>query len=433
MLNHLYAKLGDLAVGEGEVIPQTGPQCFDISVWQLVGALVVGGQTLLVDQEVILDVERFVDTLVQGRAAVLQVVPSYLDVLLSYLEQHPRELPGLHTVCPTGDFLKKELVQRWFTAQPGIPLVNTYGLTETSDDAVHEIMDRVPDGERVPLGRPIINVHVDVVDERLTPVPLGAPGLIVFSGICVGRGYVNDPERTRQMFAADPHRPGQRICRTGDYGRWLPDGKLDFLGRRDNQVKIRGFRIEIGEIENALLRVPGVRDGAAVVAEGADRSKRLVAFCSGVQPVEVDVLRSRLAEVLPEYMVPSAFHWRDRLPLTPNGKIDRTTLTVLAGELEPADDVHSPPTSPAEHRVAAAWATVLGVPPDQIGRADNFFELGGTSLSAVKLAVVLHRAVSLKDLIRHPVLADLARLLDDRAPIEPAHPAPPSSDVLVSP
>jgi amino acid adenylation domain-containing protein len=433
MLNHLYAKLGDLAVGEGEVIPQTGPQCFDISVWQLVGALVVGGQTLLVDQEVILDVERFVDTLVQGRAAVLQVVPSYLDVLLSYLEQHPRELPDLHTVCPTGDFLKKELVQRWFTAQPGIPLVNTYGLTETSDDAVHEIMDRVPDGERVPLGRPIINVHVDVVDERLTPVPLGAPGLIVFSGICVGRGYVNDPERTRQMFAADPHRPGQRICRTGDYGRWLPDGKLDFLGRRDNQVKIRGFRIEIGEIENALLRVPGVRDGAAVVAEGADRSKRLVAFCSGVQPVEVDVLRSRLAEVLPEYMVPSAFHWRDRLPLTPNGKIDRTTLTVLAGEIEPADDLHSPPTSPAEHRVAAAWATVLGVPPDQIGRTDNFFELGGTSLSAVKLAVVLHRAVSLKDLIRHPVLADLARLLDDRAPVEPAHPAPPSSDVLVSP
>jgi amino acid adenylation domain-containing protein len=430
MLNHLYAKLGDLAVGEGEVIPQTGPQCFDISVWQLVGALIVGGRTLLVDQEVILDVERFVDTLVEGRAAVLQVVPSYLDVVLSYLEQHPRELPDLHTVCPTGDFLKKELVQRWFAAQPGIPLVNTYGLTETSDDAVHEIMDRVPAGERIPLGRPIINVHVDVLDEHQSPVPLGAPGLIVFSGICVGRGYVNDPERTRQMFAADPHRPGQRICRTGDYGRWLPDGKLDFLGRRDNQVKVRGFRIEIGEIENALLRVPGVRDGAAVVAEGADRSTRLVAFCSGPRPVEVDVLRSRLTEVLPEYMVPSSFHWRDRLPLTPNGKIDRTTLTALAGELEPADDARSAPSTPTEERVAAAWATVLGVPADQLGREDNFFERGGTSLSAVKLAVALHRAVSLKDLIRHPVLADLARLLDDRAAIEPAAPG---TGVLISP
>ena len=124
-------------------------------------------------------------------------------------------------------------------------------------------------------------MHVYVVDEHLSPVPLGAPGLIVFSGVCVGRGYVNDPERTRLAFMADPHRAGQRLYRGGDYGRWLPDGKLEFLGRRDNQVKIRGFRIEIGEIENTLLRVPGVRDGAVVVAEGADRSKHLVAFYSG--------------------------------------------------------------------------------------------------------------------------------------------------------
>jgi hypothetical protein len=128
--------------------------------------------------------------------------------------------------------------------------------------------------------------------------------------------------------------------------------------------------------------------------------------------------------------VPSSFHWRDRLPLTPNGKIDRTTLTALAGELEPADDARSAPSTPTEERVAAAWATVLGVPADQIGREDNFFERGGTSLSAVKLAVALHRAVSLKDLIRHPVLADLARLLDDRAPIEPAAPG---TGVLISP
>ena len=175
------------------------------------------------------------------------------------------------------------------------------------------------------------------------PVPLGAPGLIVFSGVCVGRGYVNDPERTRLIFAADPHREGQRICRTGDYGRWLPDGTLDFLGRRDNQVKIRGFRIEIGEIENALLRVPGVRDGAAVVAEGADRSKHLVAFYSGPGPLEADVLRQRLAEALPEYMVPSVLHWRDSLPLTPNGKIDRTTLTALAGELDAGEEAYDAP------------------------------------------------------------------------------------------
>ena len=415
MLNHLLAKIADLEIGEGEVVPQTGPQCFDISVWQLVAALLVGGRTLLVPQEVILDVERFVDTIVDGRAGVLQVVPSYLDVVLSYLEQHPRELPDLHSVSPTGDFVKKELVQRWFAAQPKIKLVNTYGLTETSDDAVHEIMDRVPDRERVPLGRPINNVHVYVVDEQLAPVPLGAPGLIVFSGVCVGRGYVNDPERTRQMFTVDPHRQGQRLCRSGDYGRWQPEGKLEFLGRRDNQVKVRGFRIEIGEIENALLRVPGVRDGAVVVAEAADQSKRLVACYSGQRPLEPDVLRDRLAETLPEYMVPSAFHWREGLPLTPNGKIDRRTLAALAGEVGVVAEDHAAPSTATEQRLAAAWAEVLGIPQDQIGRRDHFFDRGGTSLSAVRLAVTLDRAVSLKDITRHPVLADLAGLVDGRS------------------
>ena len=262
---------------------------------------------------------------------------------------------------------------------------------------------------------PIQNVHVDVVDEHLAPVPLGAPGLIVFSGVCVGRGYVNDPERTRLMFMADPHREGQRICRSGDYGRWLPEGKLDFLGRRDNQVKIRGFRIEIGEVENALLRVPGVRDGAAVVAEGADRSKRLVAFYSGQRPLEADVLRTRLAESLPDYMVPSAFHWREGLPLTPNGKIDRATLTKLVDEHDLIEEDYRAPTTPTEQRLAAAWAKVLGVPQDQIGRQDHFFDRGGTSLSAVKLVIALDRAVSLKDVTRHPVLADLAGLVDGRS------------------
>ena len=412
MLNHIIAKLDDLAVAEGEVIPQTGPQCFDISVWQLVGALLVGGTTLLVEQEAILDVERFVDTIVAGRAAVLQVVPSYLDVILAYLEQHPRELPDLHTVCPTGDLLKKELVQRWFTTQPGIPMVNTYGLTETSDDAVHAVMPGVPDGERVPLGRPIINTWVDVVDENHVPVPLGAPGLIVFSGVCVGRGYINDPERTARVFGLDPLRPGQRICRTGDHGRWRPDGTLDFLGRRDNQIKIRGFRIEIGEIENALLRVPGVRDGAVVVGDGPG-GRHLVGFYSGPRPFD-DELPARLAEALPDYMVPTVLHWRQTLPLTANGKIDRSTLTGLAAELAVPDDRddHEPPATPTERWIAAAWAAVLGVPADRVGRQDHFFDSGGTSLSAVKLAIALDRRVSLREITRFPVLADLAKSID---------------------
>jgi amino acid adenylation domain-containing protein len=412
MLNHLYAKIDDLEIGAGQVVAQTAPQCFDISLWQLVSALLAGGRTLLVEQEVILDAERFVDTIARGRVGVLQVVPSYLEVVLSYLEQHPRDLPDLRYVSVTGEALKKELTQRWFAAKPGIRLVNAYGLTETSDDTNHEVMDRVPDTDRIPLGRPVSNVHVYIVDEHLSPVPLGASGEIVFSGVCVGRGYVNDPERTRQAFLADPHRPGQRLYQGGDYGRWLPGGKLEFLGRRDSQVKISGFRIEIGEIENTLLRVPGVRDGAVVVAGRDGQPKHLVAFYSAARPLEAGALRGRLAASLPGYMVPSAFHWRERLPLTGNGKVDKKTLTALAAEASAGDDSYQAPATPTERRLAAAWAKVLGVPPDQIGRQDHFFDRGGTSLSAVKLAISLDRAVSLKDLLRHPVLADLAGLVD---------------------
>ena len=415
MLNHLQAKIDALRITEGQAVAQTAPQCFDISLWQLVSALVVGGRTLLVGQEVVLDVERFVDTIVDGRVAVLQVVPSYLEVVLSYLEQHPRPLPDLHAVSVTGEALKRELAQRWFAAQPDIPLVNAYGLTETSDDTNHEVMHRVPDGDRVPLGPAVQNVRVYVVDDHLEPVPLGAPGAIVFSGVCVGRGYVNDPERTRLAFLTDPHVPGERLYQAGDFGRWRPDGKLEFLGRRDSQVKISGFRIEIGEIENTLLRVPGVRDGAVVVAERGNASKHLVAFYAGSGPLDPDVLARRLGESLPAYMVPSAFHWRERLPLTPNSKIDRKALTALAAELAVEGPVHDAPSTPTEQRLARAWAKVLGVPEEEIGRHDHFFDRGGTSLSAVKLAITLDRAVSLPDLVRHPVLADLAELVDSRS------------------
>jgi amino acid adenylation domain-containing protein len=414
MLNHLFAKIDDLRIGQGDVVAQTAPQCFDISLWQLVSALLVGGRTLLVEQEAVLDARRFIGKIVDGRVAVVQVVPSYLEVLLSYLAQYPCELPHLRCVSVTGEALKKELTQRWFAAQPGIKLVNAYGLTETSDDTNHEIMDSVPRRERVPLGRPINNVHVYVVDEHLSPAPLGAPGELVFAGVCVGRGYINDPERTRRAFLADPHRESQRLYRSGDYGRWLPEGKLEFLGRRDTQVKISGFRIEIGEIENTLLRLPGVREGAVVVTGGTDQSKHLVAFYAAQRPLDANALRDQFRESLPEYMVPSAFHWQRNLPLTGNGKIDRKALMALAGELDSAEQGHDGPSTATEHRLAAAWAEVLGIPKDQIGRRDHFFELGGTSLSALKLAITLERAVSFKDLIDHPILADLAMLVDDK-------------------
>jgi amino acid adenylation domain-containing protein len=412
MLNHLCAKIDDLGIGKGQVVAQTAPQCFDISLWQLVAALLVGGRTLLVKPEAILDTGSFVDAIVDGKVSVIQVVPSYLEVLLSFLTQHPRHLPDLRWVSVTGEVLKKELVQRWFAAQPTIRLVNAYGLTETSDDTNHEVIDRVPDRERVPLGPPIHNVSIYVVDEHLSLVPLGAPGEFVFSGVCVGRGYVNDPERTRRAFVADPYRAGHRLYRSGDYGRWLPEGKLEFLGRRDTQIKISGFRIELGEIENTLLRLPGVRDAAVVVADRPGERRHLLAFYSAERPLHASSLRDGLSASLPEHMVPSAFHWRKSLALTDNGKVDREALTALAGQLAVGEQSSDPPSTPTEHRLAAAWAQVLGISQDRIRRRDNFFDLGGTSLSALKLVIALDRAVSFRALAGHPLLADQALLID---------------------
>ncbi len=425
MLNHLLAKIEDLEIDEGTVVAQTAPQCFDISLWQLVAALLVGGRTVLIPQQVVLDAERFLDTVAAERVAVLQVVPSYLEVLLNLLQRSPRQLPHLRIVSATGEALKKELVQRWFAAMHGVPLVNAYGLTETSDDTNHEVLHAVPEQERIPLGTPVRNVRISVVDANLVPVPLGAPGLIAFAGVCVGRGYVNDPERTRECYRVDPYRPHERLYLGGDYGRWLPDGKLEFLGRLDGQVKVRGFRIELGEVENALMRVPGVRDAAVVVSDNGHGS-RLVGFCTADTPVTSEFVRERLARSLPEYMVPATVHQREVLPLTGNGKIDRKALQVLAAELAAASAAETgqrqPPATPAETRLAAAWAKVLAMDPAQIDRRDDFFGLGGTSLSAVSLAVELKRVVSLRDIARNPVLADLARLLAPEPATMPAAP-----------
>ncbi|MEU8680720.1 amino acid adenylation domain-containing protein [Streptomyces sp. NPDC048611] len=411
-LNHLLAKIDDLEITEGTVVAQTAPQCFDISLWQLVAALAVGGRTLLIGQPDILDTARFLDTLEGGGVEVLQAVPSYLEVVLTELERGPRALPRLRHVSATGEALKKELVERWFATFPGVALVNAYGLTETSDDTNHEVMRRVPEQASVPLGRPVANVRIHVVDERLRPVPLGSPGEILFSGVCVGRGYVNDPERTKAAFLPDPLLPGERAYRSGDFGRWLPDGRLEFLGRRDAQVKIRGFRIEIGEVENQLLRVDGVRDSAVVVT-GEGEGRQLVAFHSGAE-LSGERLTEALGATLPGYMVPARFRRLDALPLTANGKIDRKALTRLAGQEEPAGDGVDLRTG-TEQRLAELWCRVLKVPAGRIGRTSHFFDSGGTSLSLLRLAIALDRVVTPAELQQNPVLADCAALLDRRA------------------
>jgi len=422
LLNHLYAKVDDLELGPDDVVTQTASQCFDISLWQLAAPLLVGGCTEIIDTDLQLDVERFVGKLAAGGINVVQVVPAYLEVMLAHLERYPVPLGDLRSVSVTGEALKSSLVHRWFACYPDISLVNAYGATEVSDDTMHAVLRGVPerDSAIVNVGRSLRNVNTYILNERLQVVPLGAPGEIAFSGICVGRGYINDPERTALAFVDDPYRPGTRLYRTGDFGRWLPEGTIEFLGRRDEQVKIRGFRIEIGEIESRLLQMPGVREAAVVIAGDSDQTRHLVAFFTGAQGLQPADLRDFLAAALPDYMMPSYLHQVGALPLTENGKVAKRRLIELAAELSRGVAVYEPPATNTERRLATAWAEILNSLVGGISRNDDFFKLGGTSLAAVRLVIKLDRLVSLRQLTAHPVLRDLAAVIDAAADVTAA-------------
>ncbi|MET9567053.1 non-ribosomal peptide synthetase [Streptomyces tauricus] len=422
-LNHLYAKIEDLGIEEGDTVAQTAPQCFDISLWQLVSPLLVGGRALLVEQEALLDVGRFVDLMNHHGAQVAQLVPTYLELLLAEAADGRAALPHLRVMAVTGEALKKELVRRWFETFPGVPLVNCYGLTEVSDDSHHGVMHALPDHRSVPLGDTIRNCRVYVMDEQLHLVPDGAPGEIVIAGVCVGRGYVNDPDRTNAVYGRDPHRPAERLYRSGDFGRRLLSGELEYLGRRDAQVKISGFRIELGEIEDRLLQVPGVRDGAVVVA-GTDDEAQLVGYYTGEDAPDGEGVARALGAALPHYMVPPRLYRARELPLSGNGKIDRIALTARArdtgGTDTPQSATATTTATETEGRVAAVWARLLRVPEQRIGSGTRFTDLGGTSLSAIRLAIELDRQVTVAELRDTPTLADVAALLDRKAVTVPA-------------
>ncbi|WP_159440813.1 non-ribosomal peptide synthetase [Jatrophihabitans endophyticus] len=410
MRNHVAAKIADLGMGADARLAQVAPQCFDISIWQVLAPLVTGGVVVVVPQDVVTDVSRFVDLLDRERITVVQVVPSYLDVVIDELTRRGRAPAALRAVSVTGEALLPDLVERWFATVPDVPLLNAYGLTETSDDTCHQLLGAPPADGVVPLGRPVQNVTAYVVDADLRLVPFGAPGELVFGGVCVGLGYCGDPERTAAAFVPDPFVPGGTLYRTGDFGRWRPDGALEFFGRRDSQIKINGHRIEIGEIE-ANLRVAADDSDCAVVVLGRGPAARLAAFVAAAPHRPLARYRAALADVVPPHLVPSEFHWVDRLPLTDNGKVDRVTLATAAAPV--GANRTTPPrlVTPAERLLAQAWAAVLGCGPDDIDRDDAFTALGGTSVAALRVVARLDGRVRAEDFLRAPTLAELATRL----------------------
>jgi amino acid adenylation domain-containing protein/non-ribosomal peptide synthase protein (TIGR01720 family)/FkbM family methyltransferase len=305
MLNHLQAKILDLDLGPADAVAQNASLAFDISVWQLLAALLVGGRVVILPDDVAHDPARLLEETERAGVTVLEVVPSLLrallDPALDPVEDRPERalLRALRWLVPTGEALPPELCRQWLRRYPHAPLVNAYGPTECSDDVTHHVVRQPPPpgAVAVPIGRPVANLRLHVLDAALRPLPAGVPGELYVGGVGVGRGYLGDPGRTAEVFVPDPlaEAPGARLYRTGDLARWLAGGTLEFLGRVDHQVKLRGFRIELGEIEAVLAEHPAVREAAVAVREDPPAPARLVAYV--VQDIEGTELESEEEKV----------------------------------------------------------------------------------------------------------------------------------------
>lgn len=409
MLNHMLAKIQDLGMNAADVLAQTAPVTFDISVWQALTGLYTQASTVVYGKQQQLDPAVFCQRLKQDGVTILEVVPSYFAILLEYLEQTPCDLAPLRVLLLTGEALKHELVMRWFALYPEIKLINAYGPTEASDDITHHVFTAPPGDAIVPIGKPVQNMWIHILNNQGQAVPFGSVGEICVTGIGIGRGYINSREKTAQAFDF-AHPLGAwstgRLYRTGDIGKWRTDGTLAYLGRKDEQVKIRGMRIEIGEIENALQSVAGVLN-AAVVLDVRDNRERLIGFVQGDD--DVAAIRRQVAELLPAFMLPDRLFHCHQIPLNAAGKVDKNQLRFLASTLSVSDaEQWQAPAGDAENALASLWADVLNVPVESIGRNSDFFALGGNSLLAMSAAIRSAGRFSLADIFALRTLDRLA-------------------------
>jgi acyl carrier protein len=294
----------------------------------------------------------------------------------------------------------------------GTKLYNLYGPTEAAVDVSYFDCSMGESLDKVPIGKPIDNIKLYVMDGNSKLKPIGVAGELYISGVGVGRGYLNSAELTSQKFMPDQFFKEQKMYRTGDLARWLPDGNIEFLGRIDHQVKIRGVRIELGEIESQLLKHPDIKEAVVASKEDKNGDKYLCAYIIADRELSVSEIREHLGKELPEYMIPSYFVQLDRLPLTPNGKIDRKKLPEADGSMI-AGAEYEAPRNEIEEKLAVIWQEVLGI--EKIGINDNFFELGGHSLKATSMTAKIHKElnveVPLKEIFKTPLIKGLSEYI----------------------
>jgi amino acid adenylation domain-containing protein len=407
-------------LGRDDTVLHKAPFGFDVSVWELFWPLTAGARLVVANPGDQRDPARLVQLIQRHQVTTLNFVPSMLQAFLAH-EGIEASTRLRHIICG-GEAMPAETQKESLQRLGGATLQNLYGPTETT---IHVTRWTCRDDGRslVPIGRPISGTQAYVLDAELNPVPRGVAGELYLGGVSLARGYLNRPGLSAERFVADPFGGGQeggggRLYRTGDLVRWNTEGQIEYLGRIDHQVKIRGLRIELGEIEAQLLAQPEVREAVVVARESAG-STALVAYIAvhAHQPFDRAVLRERLGQVLPDYMVPRLVVVLDALPLNANGKVDRKALPEpegLGGER-----AYQAPQGDGEEALAAIWSEVLGVA--RVGRADNFFELGGDSLLSLKLIARIRKQLpggshlSLADVMQAASLGEMAARLNQRA------------------
>lgn len=414
MMNHMLAKQLDFGINKRDVIAQNASHTFDISAWQFFEALFTGGKTVICEKGILLDIEKFLSIIKENKVTILEVVPSYLSVILDYAEEEQYDFGELQYIVVTGEELPCSLAKRWFSLYPAIELVNAYGPTEASDDITHHIMTREPEGSRMPVGKPVSNMDIYIIDKEMNLCPLGVKGEICVSGIGVGRGYLNDEEKTKKSFVKNPfvHNSRYRMYKTGDLGSWNLDGTVQFYGRIDKQVKVRGYRIELGEIENKILQYQKVKTAAVVISDKG-QDKEIDAFLVEREEFDNREIESFLAGLLPDYMIPARFIKVKELPLTQNGKIDYKKLDAISKEIAMGKKLELPETD-TEIKLSEIWKQILNL--DVIDVNDKFFNIGGHSLKATSMLRLVnktfHIEIPLVVIFEKTSIKELAQYID---------------------
>ncbi|MCG8538143.1 MAG: amino acid adenylation domain-containing protein, partial [Pseudomonadales bacterium] len=418
-LNHIEAEREVLAFSGSFSFLQTAPASSDISVWQFLGPVTCGGTVVVLDD--VTHSKKLFQLVKHHGIDVVELVPVALQLLMEYVRTLPldeRALPDLRWMMATGEAVSVDLVNEWLALYPDIPVVNAYGPTEAADDVIQcAISKPLPANQRsVPIGKPLPNLSVYILDDQRRLLPAGVAGEICIGGIGVGEGYWNNPEKTASAFVANPFKSGEVIYRTGDLGRWLADGSVEYLDRVDNQVKVRGFRIELGEVESALSSLPGVRENVVIVRDDLPGGTALAAYVVATEQVsslDATTLRAQMRESVPDFMVPAFITVMDQLPLTPAGKIDRKALP-RPESIQLGGGEYIEPRNNIERDIASIWESLM--PLERISVRDNFFEIGGHSLIGVRIIARINKAfntqLQVAALLKAQTIENLAKMVE---------------------